>query len=104
MEPRELSVDEKDWKITILWSDGHRGLYDPFNLRRGCPCAMCQGEPGIFGKHYCTPRQAIQAEVRPQEIKSVGRYGIKIVWSDGHDLGIYSFDYLRKICECKECV
>ena len=24
-------------------------------------------------------------------------------WGDGHETGIYSFEYLRKICPCKEC-
>jgi DUF971 family protein len=28
----------------------------------------------------------------------VGNYAMKIEWSDGHDSGIYSFEYLRSIC------
>ncbi len=103
MEPKELNVSEKDGTICILWSDGHRGIHNPFNLRSACPCAMCQGEPGIFGKYYSASRMEIQLNVQPQEIESVGKYGFKITWSDGHDLGIYTFDYLRKLCECEEC-
>jgi DUF971 family protein len=30
---------------------------------------------------------------------NVGGYGIQPVWADGHDSGIYSFDYLRKLAE-----
>ena len=26
----------------------------------------------------------------------VGRYGLRIVWADGHDTGIYTFDLLRE--------
>jgi DUF971 family protein len=30
---------------------------------------------------------------------SVGNYGLKIRWSDGHDTGIYSYDRLRELGE-----
>jgi DUF971 family protein len=32
----------------------------------------------------------------------VGRYALSIQWSDGHDMGIYTFDYLRKLCNEQE--
>jgi DUF971 family protein len=105
MEPIELSVYKHDGKerIFLLWSDGHRSSYDAFQLRSACPCAMCQGEPGIFGKTYETLKDKVKTDVVPQEIEPVGRYGIKITWSDGHNLGIYTFEYLRKLCPCEEC-
>jgi DUF971 family protein len=105
LEPVELNVLKLQGKETIflLWSDGHRSSYDAIQLRKACPCAMCQGEPGIFGKKYETLREEIRADVVPQEIEPVGRYGMKITWSDGHNLGIYTFEYLRKICPCDEC-
>jgi len=104
MEPRELSVSEKDGgKISIIWSDGHSSVYHSFNVRAACPCAMCKGEPGIFGKHFDPPKIVVEPNVQPKEIGPVGRYGLKISWTDGHDLGIYTFDYLRKLCECDEC-
>ncbi|MGH2639109.1 MAG: DUF971 domain-containing protein [Rhabdochlamydiaceae bacterium] len=83
-------------RISILWTDGHRSIHGPFNLRSACPCAMCKGEPGIFGKYYSPTRPEIQKDVRSEEIQSVGRYGLKISWTDGHDLGIYTFGYLRR--------
>jgi DUF971 family protein len=104
LEPRDLTVSSKEGgKISILWSNGHKSIYDPFNLRSACPCAMCQGEPGVFGKHYNSTKTEISNDVQADEIESVGRYGLKITWSDGHNLGIYTFDYLRRLCECEEC-
>jgi DUF971 family protein len=103
MEPKGLTVSERDGKITILWSDGHSAIYDPFNLRRACPCAVCKGEPGVFGKYYNVPRMEVDPNVQPQAIEAVGRYGFKIAWTDHHDVGIYTFEYLRKLCECEEC-
>ena len=36
-------------------------------------------------------------------LNPVGAYAVQIVWSDGHDTGIYSFESLRSACACKEC-
>jgi DUF971 family protein len=33
----------------------------------------------------------------------VGRYALQIVWFDGHDTGLYSYKYLRSLCQCAEC-
>jgi DUF971 family protein len=33
----------------------------------------------------------------------VGRYAIQFNWQDGHSGGIYSWDYLRRACQCREC-
>jgi len=30
----------------------------------------------------------------------VGRYAVQIAWTDGHDSGIYTFEYLRELCPC----
>jgi DUF971 family protein len=106
MEPKELTVSKKEegGVISILWSDGHKSIYDPFNLRSACPCVKCKGEPGIFGKNYSFEKATIKKDVQPEEIEPVGRYGLKITWTDGHDLGIYSFQYLRELCGCEECL
>jgi len=58
----------------------------------------------VFGKYYSFEKEAIRKDIQPEEIQPVGRYGFKIIWSDGHDLGIYSFQYLRVLCECEECL
>ena len=32
-------------------------------------------------------------------IEKVGNYAIRIIFDDGHDTGIYSWSYLRKVSE-----
>ena len=103
MEPSKLDVSESDHSISIVWSDGHKSQYSAFNLRSECPCAVCNGEPGVFGRYYTIEKPRVNQNIEPLEIVSVGRYGLKISWNDNHDLGIYSFDYLRSLCECEEC-
>ncbi len=36
-------------------------------------------------------------------LEPMGHYAYNIAFKDGHETGIYSFEYLRSICECDEC-
>ena len=40
---------------------------------------------------------------RPLTAEGVGKYAIKFHWNDGHELGIYSWQFLRDVCPCDEC-
>ena len=87
-------------EILVTWSDDHRSLFDPRYLRLACPCAGCIDE--------WSGKRTIQADKIPDSLNlqtwsQVGRYAIKIVWSDGHQTGIYSYDYLRASCPCASC-
>ena len=44
-----------------------------------------------------------KASLRMTQVEEMGRYAIRIVWSDGHSTGIYSYDHLRAICPCEAC-
>ena len=43
------------------------------------------------------------ADVTVREVKPVGRYGLSLRFSDGHNTGIFTFNRLREICECEAC-
>jgi DUF971 family protein len=43
--------------------------------------------------------ESVSDELRIENVELVGRYALTFRWSDGHDTGIYSFRYLREICE-----
>ena len=47
--------------------------------------------------------ESVPQDVRAARITPVGRYAITILWSDGHDTGIYSFETLRRLCPCGNC-
>jgi DUF971 family protein len=47
--------------------------------------------------------EGIPEDVYPAAIHYVGRYALQFLWSDGHDTGIYPYDYLRGLCPCEEC-
>jgi DUF971 family protein len=43
--------------------------------------------------------ESISENIEIQDLGIVGRYALNFRWSDGHETGIYSFRYLRELCE-----
>lgn len=97
--PIEMDL-KKDEGLTIVWSDGVRSYYPIAHLRRLSPSAdarelrkQIKANPLTVlpsGSGSSGPLVATDAEL-------VGNYAIKIVFSDGHSTGIYSWAYLREI-------
>jgi DUF971 family protein len=93
IEPRQV-IEESDSELSVNWSDGVETKYNAADLRRACPCAGCINE--------WTGEKMLKAENVPDDlsfssISIVGRYALNFHFSDGHDTGIYSFEFLRKL-------
>lgn len=95
IEPREIS-QESNSLLRITWADERVCDYAAARLRRACPCAQCVNE--WTGQRTLKP-EAISDEVEINDLNIVGRYALNFRWSDGHETGIYSFQYLRDLCE-----
>ncbi len=95
IEPREIS-QESNTTLRITWADDQVCQYEAANLRRACPCAQCVDE--WTGDRTLRP-EAVSDEVEIADLTIVGRYALNFRWSDGHETGIYSFKYLRDLCE-----
>lgn len=91
--PRGATVTEIDW------GDGHKGILPHEILRGYCPCAGCQGHEGSIRFIYPTSHNQTELDT----IEAVGNYALQLRWFDGHRSGIYSFKYLRALCQCPEC-
>ena len=104
-DPANIEVHIPDRTMTIQWGDGHRSIY-PFDLlRRECPCAVCR-ETGHMDTNDLF--KVVTSTVKPGEVtvtgaEQVGRYAVRFEWSDAHNTGIYSYEYLRAICPCEMC-
>jgi len=106
--PEKVRVLLKEGKgVEIDWADGHRSAWSFAWLRAACPCATCLEERKADGRK---PGQAkvdllpvFTAPPRPSGVHAVGRYAIGFDWLDGHRGGIYSWEYLRRLCQCREC-
>ncbi len=93
--------------LVIEWDDGHESVYDLRALRKACPCATCRqaksrGETAQ-PLRVLKPGDALPDDLRLLQAETVGRYALQFRWNDGHHEGIFSFDYLRKLCQCDAC-
>jgi len=102
MTPKDIQHIGEE--LAILWNDGHETYLKLEELRRHCPCAGCQGEPDVLGNVHKGPAQTLTpASFQLVSLQAVGGYAIQPVWQDGHNSGIYSFEYLRSLCRCDGC-
>ena len=85
-------------ELAIKWEDGREDFIPLEKLRRCCPCAGCSGETDILGNVYKNPTKPFSSVAfKLARFDSVGGYGIQPVWADGHNTGIFSFEYLLKV-------
>ena len=90
--PQSITVHEKSRVLEVVFSDG-AAFRIPFELMRVySPSAEVQGHgPGQ------EVLQTGKREVNIVTIEPVGHYAVKLVFSDGHDSGLYSWDYLYQL-------
>lgn len=99
---KPLDIQTIGHELAIKWDDGGESFIPLENLRRRCPCAGCKGETDIMGNLYKNPDRPLTARAfELVKITSVGGYAIQPVWADGHNTGIYSFEYLRRVATAK---
>ena len=95
IEPTQI-VEESDSRVSIKWSDASETAYEAASLRRSCPCASCVNE---WTGQKILDDKAVPDEMTFTNISIVGRYALSFHFSDGHDTGIFSFDYLKKLSD-----
>ncbi len=93
-----------DGRLDIAWSNGAHRTYRPGALRKACPCATCREQRGAEEQDkmksllkVISPEEALPLTIARME--PVGNYAYKIVFSDGHDTGIFTFDRLWELGE-----
>jgi DUF971 family protein len=79
-------------QLRLEWSGDRVQRLDYARLRRECPCSQCRAF-----RLQGTPHKVSDA-VRVLEIHAQG-YGVQLVFSDGHQRGIYPWAYLAQMGE-----
>lgn len=99
MKPLQIKLFDKSF-LSIKWDENSESKIGLKYLRDECPCANCKGET-ILLKTYRPPKPNIfNSEMyKIQNIQTVGGYAIQLSWKDGHNTGIYSWEYLIKLAE-----
>lgn len=89
--PEHIAIDRKARSVEITWDDGALLRLSHFALRMACACAHCkaaimQGQP-----------ITIDPDIIITTAAPVGQYGIQFNFSDGHERGIYPWEFLRTL-------
>lgn len=85
----------------VYWNDGHFSSFPSWYLRESCPCADCVDE--FTGERKIVPG-SIPSTLERTSIELIGNYAVQFTWSDDHSTGLYTFDFLRSICPCSQCL
>ncbi len=102
MKPTQLKRS-KTGTLDIIWDDAKECSIPLTFLRDQCPCAMCSGESLFLDKHYAPPPQAhLPGRYELKGLNAVGTYAVGAQWGDGHNTGIYTWEYLRRLCDAVE--
>lgn len=90
--PTEIKLHQKSRLLEIAFSDGQRFELPCELLRVYSPSAEVRGHgPGQ------EVLQVGKKNVEITDVQPVGSYAVQLVFSDGHDSGLYSWDYLHDL-------
>ena len=92
--PTEIKLHQKSKLLEIIFDDNTECMLSTEFLRVHSPSAEVQGH---------SAEQAVlqvgKENVSIDKIEPVGNYAIKIFFSDGHDTGLYSWQYLHMLAK-----
>ena len=90
--PTDITARDKGRVLEVAFDDGQVIRLTAERLRVESPSAEVQGHSPSQKKIVTGKENVAIVAIEP-----VGNYAIKIVFDDGHDTGLYSWDYLRKL-------
>lgn len=96
MRPSQITYRKRSRLLELKFDDGNATLPAEL-LRVYSPSAEVRG-------HSPSERQLQtgKKQVQINALEPVGNYGIRISFDDGHDTGIYAWDYLRDLADNQE--
>jgi DUF971 family protein len=92
--PTDITAMDRGRVLEVGFDDGQVIRLTAEKLRVESPSAEVQG-------HSPSQKRTItgKATVAIVAIEPVGNYAIKIVFDDGHDTGLFTWDYLRQLAD-----
>ncbi|TPG73771.1 DUF971 domain-containing protein [Pseudomonas arsenicoxydans] len=90
MNPVAVGNSQGKQQLRLNWSDGREQFLDHAELRRQCPCSQCRA----FRLQGLTVK--VDPRIRVVELNAQG-YGVQLIFSDGHERGIYPWAYLAQL-------
>ncbi len=90
--PTHITVRKKSRAVEVAWADGTRYALPFEYLRVYSPSAEVRGHGGGEGK-----LELAKENVQVTKVEPVGFYAVRLHFDDGHDTGLYSWDFLREL-------
>jgi len=84
------AIDIGPRHLTLQWDDGEARVATSL-LRQSCRCTDCRRLEAQGGAVTLAPDLSVAGAL------PVGDYGVQLLFSDGHDRGIYPWSYLREL-------
>mgnify|MGYP003981635169 CR=1 FL=1 len=97
MQSSPTRIDVIGNTLALKWANGDEIFIEASLLRTHSPSAENKGETDIFGKVSGGQDQTEYPNIKIIKVSSVGNYAIRILFSDGHSTGIYSWEYLLRL-------
>jgi len=97
--PRHLDLDRARG-LTVQWRDGSESFYPIDHLRRYSPSAEARELREELERNplaVLPTSNASDAPLEALDAELVGTYAIRIRFSDGHNTGLFTWNYLRSI-------
>lgn len=96
MDLTDLLLLQKEKQLYLTFADGKKVRFSCEYLRVFSPSAEVKGHDGTLN----WPKD--KAEVTIDAIEPIGNYALKFHFSDGHQSGIYTFEYLYELMQNQE--
>ena len=90
--PSEIKLHQKSRRLELIYEGGEAYSLDFEYLRVYTPSAEARGH-GPGQETLQTGKRNVDIE----RIEPVGTYALRLVFSDGHDSGLYSWDMLHNL-------
>lgn len=95
--PTNIKFRKQSQQLDISYASGESFSLSSEFLRVHSPSAEVRGH-GVGQETLQTGKLKVQIT----ELVPVGNYALQLVFSDGHDSGIFSWAYLRELCDQQE--
>lgn len=92
MTPLQINLKRDRRSLAITWADGEVSSLPASVLRQRSQAAQAI-------RALLDGRELISDDVSVTNVEPIGSYAIRLVFSDGHDRGIYPWSYLREIAD-----
>ena len=91
--PKRLVFQRSARQLVVEFDDGTRREIGFKHLRENSPSAEVRGH----GAGPPPPQAPVPEDISVLRAEPVGRYAVRIVFSDGHDSGLYTWSLLQKL-------